>query len=774
MLIPVVYPPPDTSPPPKFTSPDVPEPPAPPGPPAPSGAPQGDVPRALYLARVLGLCAFPVGVVLAGVGVLLKVDQARETLLSLDVGSVQTALLVAAFALWLLLSWYTSRLLLDRRFKPDTLGECTHPRFAEGLRRWLPRSLVLGGGLPIAAFFLLQSRERLIGVALLLVTAGLYLFVWKRRQWLLKLGDETFIARLLCLDARRDAMAAMAREDRMSTPSRALVAIVLLMQWALFVALLVWPEATARAFGSPALVLLAMGSWTVFGGILLTYAAKALIRIPLTALPLLLFLGFSSCNDNHRVADPERSAPAAVSPRQPTDAWLQTWLRTVGADGKRPLVIVAVSGGASRAAYWGSGALARLQALGEEQGVNFADSVFAISGTSGGALGAATFVAALDARRQAADAATCTPWALVRDFTGRDHLSTPVGYMLYPDLAQRFVPIPFDGADRSLALENVWTRDWPRALASQCPPGAKSLPNPWSQSLTVMRGRVNDGQWLPLLSLNTSALSRGQRVYQSDFLMPAADGIDLFDPALGLEIDRLTLAQAVHNSARFPYISPSGAVLFQEPHKDPDTGDVGRTWDRLGDGGYVESSATLALSDLLRDLEAGGRLKTCKPEDDCARQGILDRSRLRLLLLVNSPSQVDDWLCRDAPTAADAPPQDGRRYRATHMGLDELAAPAQGILNSNSARARDSAVDLIKRVGGCGQVAELRLPAVPGQRPPSMNWMLNAASRQQIDAALLDQRGTSDTAAAPAQVQLGLHLRQAKMWLLQMKSATGS
>lgn len=768
MLIPVVYPPPDNSPPPKFTPPDAPEPP-PPAPPETDTRPVGDVPRMLYLARVLGLCAFPVGVVVAGVIVLLKLDQARETLLSLEVGSVQTALLVFAFALWLMLSWYTSRLLLDRRFKPDTLGECTHPRFAEQLRRWLPRSLVLGGGLPIAAFFLMQSRERLIGAGLLIVTAGLYVFVCKRRQWLLQLGDHAFLARLLCLDVRRDAIAAMAREDRMSMPSRALVAVVLVLQWVLFIALLIWPEATARAFGSPALVLLAMGSWTVFGGILLTYAAKALIRIPLTVLPLLLFLGFAPFNDNHRVADPERSAPTPVTPRQPTDAWLQAWLRTVGADGKRPLVLVAVSGGASRAAYWGSGALARLQALGEEQGVNFADSVFAISGTSGGALGAATFVAALDARRQAADAATCTPWNLVRDFTGRDHLATPVGHLLYPDLVQRFVPIPFHGADRSLALEDVWTRDWPRALASQCPPGAKPLANPWNQSLTVLRTRATETQWLPLLALNTSALSRGQRVYQTDFLMPAADGIDLFDPAIGLEIDRLTLAQAVHNSARFPYISPSGAVLFQEPHRDPDTGDVGLVWDRLGDGGYVESSATLTLSDLLRDLEAGGKLKNCKPEDDCARQGILDRSRLRLLLLVNSPSKVDDWLCRDAPTAADAPPQDGRRYRATRIGLDELVGPAQGVLNSNDARGRDSAVDLIKRIGGCGQVAELRLPAVPDQRPPSMNWMLNAASRAQIDAFLLEQRAAPDAAAAPAQTQLGLHLRQAKAWLLQMK-----
>lgn len=90
-------------------------------------------------------------------------------------------------------------------------------------------------------------------------------------------------------------------------------------------------------------------------------------------------------------------------------------------------------------------------------------------------------------------------------------------------------------------------------------------------------------------------------------------------------------------------------MVFQEPHRDAEHDDVGPVWDRLGDGGYVESSATLALTDLLRDLEASGRLKACKPEDDCAAQGILDRARVRLLLLVNSPSKVEDWLCRDAP-----------------------------------------------------------------------------------------------------------------------------
>jgi hypothetical protein len=778
MLIPVVYPPREPTPPPQFSPPPPPkpeEPSTPPGPPEPPAeppapsAPEGDVPWMLYLLRVLWLCAFPVGIVIAGVAVLLGLDQAQETLLSLEVGSVQTAVLVAAFGLWLLLAWYTSRLLLDRRFKPDSLGECVNPRFAQALRRWLPRGLIVGGGLPIALFFLLQPRERFIGVALLAVTAGLSLFVWRRRAWLLKLGADSALARWLCLDGRRDAIALMEREDRMGTPSRVLIVLVVLLQWAIFAALLAWPEATARAIGSPALVLLAMGSWIVFGGIGLTYAPKALFGYPLTALPLLLFIAFAPLNDNHRVADPHRSARTSVAARLPADAWLQNWLRTVGADGKRPLVLVAVAGGASRAAYWGGASLARLQELGEQQGVNFADSVFAISGTSGGALGAASFVAAVDARRQAVDSANCTPWKLVRDFTGRDHLATPVGDMLYPDLMQRFLPVAIAGADRSLGLEQVWARDWPRALAQQCPLRPTAHANPWAESLTALHARATEAEWLPLLALNTAALERGQRVYQADFVLPTSDGIDLLDPSLGLDVERITLAQAVHNSARFPYISPAAAVLFKEAHRDEEAGDVGRVWDRLGDGGYVEASGTLMLSDLVRDLEAAGRLRVCKPDEDCAAQGILDRSRLRLLLLANSSSEVDDWLCRDAPQAADAQPLDGRRYRATHMNLHELVAPPRGILNSNSGRARDSAVELIKRIGGCGQVAELRLPAVKGQRPPSMNWMLNSASRDFIDAALQEKLPVTDASVGPAQAQLAAHLRQAKGWMLLMK-----
>lgn len=773
MLIPVVYPPHEGPPsnepkgpllPPGFEAPPPPPPPPPPAGAGPAGP--GDVPRLLYLLRALWLCAFSVGLVLAGTLVLVAVPQANEALLSLDSGWSQTLALIVAFKLWLLLAWYTCRLLLDRRFKADTLGECSHPGFATALRRWLPRALILIGGLPVSGFFLLQDHERWIGGVLLLVTAGLFVFVVQRRRWLARLPRGSALARWLALDSRAQAIAELSREDRLSGVSRSLILLILVAQWSVLAGLMTWPEATARALGAPALVLLALGSWIVFGAVFLTYLPKVYLRVPLTALPLLLFVLAAPFNDNHIVADPQASAPGVNPPRPGADAWLQQWLRTAGTE--RPLVLVAVAGGASRAAYWGSASLARLQALGEQQGVNFADHVFAISGTSGGALAAATFVTALDARRAAAQPERCSPWALTRAFTGLDHLATPLGLMLYPDLLQRFIPSAFPSLDRSRGLEDVWERDWARVLQRQCAPKVPGA-NPWREPFGALPARAGAKGWLPLLSLNTAALGRGQRVYQAHYRLYNGDGLDLFDPSLDLEVDHLSLAQAVHNSARFPYISPAGAVKFKTPHGDSEHDDDGEVWDRLGDGGYVEASATLALVDLLKELEATGMLRDCKPGDDCSQ--VLDRRRLRLLLLVNAPARTRDWLCRDAPRGADIAPVDAQRRQARSMALPELVAPPAGILASNSARGQDATVELIKKVGGCGQVAELRLPKFKTERDPSMNWMLNPASRARIDAALLEQTQTEDPWGRDAQNQLAVQLQKAKAWLPLMRPA---
>ena len=179
-----------------------------------------------------------------------------------------------------------------------------------------------------------------------------------------------------------------------------------------------------RALGAPALVLFALGSWVVFGAVVLTYLPKVYLRVPLTPLPLVLFVLFAPLNDNHIVGRAGPGTIAGNAPRLGLDVWLQQWLAGPGADGKRPLVLVAVAGGASRAAYRAARGAGAAE-LGEQENVNFADSVFTISGTSGGALGASTFVAALDARRRATDARPARPGSSPAPSPARDHLAHP-------------------------------------------------------------------------------------------------------------------------------------------------------------------------------------------------------------------------------------------------------------------------------------------------------------------------------------------------------------
>ncbi len=711
-----------------------------------------DVPRLLYLIRLLWLCFFPVFTVLAGVAFLLTVEQAREAMLSLDSGSfaqTQVLSLLAALLFWVFLAWYTCRLLLDRRFVPDTLGNCTHPGFSLGLQKWLPRLLILGGGLPIAAFFIKRSELRMVGVALAALTLAFFAFAVLRRTLLLKLGIESRLARWLVLDGRRSAIQNFAKVDALPQLSIAVLGVCLLLSWALMAVIVLQDEYAARWLGSAALVLFALGAWTLFGGIVLTYLPKTRGWLVLTWLPLPLWLGFSALNENHPVASGGDKA-AINAPRPAADERFTAWLKArpePDSANKAPVILVAVAGGASRAAYWGSTALALLETNpvhGRSSG--FADRVFAISGTSGGALAAASFVAALDARTHAARPNSCDLPTLTRDFTGRDHLATAVAYMLFPDLVQRFLPVAIDRLDRSRALEQVWTRDWQDAVRNICAPNG-AIDNPFSAPFTALQARATAEHPLPLLALNSTALGRGQRIYQADYRLPSGGGIDLLGDDPTLAVSQLTLAQAVHNSARFPYISPAGVV------KNPQ----GKVWDRLGDGGYIEASGTLALLDLLGELRA---------------QGLLEGVPLRLVLLGNAPSKLSDWLCvaddkvTGKETGKNNPePHDQRRALPHPMAQAELLAPAVGMLETNSARALTSTLELIKQVGGCQHVAELRLPYRADLAAPSMNWMLNAASRKQIDEALGGLALPSDPEAEAAQQQLQQQMGLARAWL---------
>jgi hypothetical protein len=351
-------------------------------------------------------------------------------------------------------------------------------------------------------------------------------------------------------------------------------------------------------------------------------------------------------------------------------------------------------------------------------------------------------------------------------FTGRDHLSTLLGFLLFPDLLQRILPFPWRFWDRSRGLEEVWVNDWDELLRA-CGLDAASVRNPWSDALTALSARGDASRQLPVLALNSTALGAGQQVLQASFSLPRPDVFDVLDRRLAT--DSLTLAQAVHNSARFPYLSPAGVVRLK----------TRKVWDRLGDGAYVEASGALMLSQIIQVLSDENLIREDRAPGDRAdrrscRENLADcyirRSQIRILVLDNTPTDGSAYLCgRPGPgrdVASSLVQNVPRKGRAVWPPGAEVWSPPRGAFGTREGRGLSAAVDLRSWADGCtAHFAELRLPQPPDRvQPPSMNWMLSRASRDQIDAVLASPGTGNPEQPLDPHTLLGLNLDIVRAW----------
>jgi hypothetical protein len=127
-------------------------------------------------------------------------------------------------------------------------------------------------------------------------------------------------------------------------------------------------------------------------------------------------------------------------------------------EGPVPMLIVATAGGGIRAAYWTAEILEKLagdfekeDGFKEEGGVR--PYLFAISGVSGGSVGAAAFEAALAERDEPtchAGGATCP---LATTFLTADFLAPALANLVFVDAPSLFLP-DLGQIDRGTALEN--------------------------------------------------------------------------------------------------------------------------------------------------------------------------------------------------------------------------------------------------------------------------------------------------------------------------------
>jgi hypothetical protein len=303
-------------------------------------------------------------------------------------------------------------------------------------------------------------------------------------------------------------------------------------------------------------------------------------------------LAAAGISPQHMAARPP--GPAAATPRRETlEAYIQHWLddrreemarRAEGDDRPYPIYIVAAPGGGIRAAYWTAGVLGALQ----DQDRSFARHVLAISGVSGGSVGAGVFAAlARSGCNPASDASstpTANPTATCRaaaaKILGSDLLAPAIYSMFSHDLVSgNFSSLP----DRATALEQAMEASWGKVMNTDT----------LEQSFDAMWDPDSRAK-VPGLFFNVTNAGSGERLVLGPASMAPGDALPS-SPQRILEDKSFRLSTAMVLGARFPFVSPEGSIRGENA-------DGTHATLRLVDGGLSDNSGLEAISTILKTL----------------------------------------------------------------------------------------------------------------------------------------------------------------------------
>jgi hypothetical protein len=452
------------------------------------------------------------------------------------------------------------------------------------------------------------------------------------------------------------------------------------------------PVAPAQSMGPAAVVLLALATIIPVMVVLIQLGHEARIA----TVPSLFALAFvcSFYSDNHQVRLLSAAVPHRLDVKQTFDRWRTDLApRQYGV----PIIFVVSQGGASRAGYWTGDALSVLE---QQTGGDFSRHVFAISSISGGSLGAAGFLAAI--HDQPGLAAAGRLRARVACFTEQDYLSPALGGLLFPDLIQRFNPLPgVRLPDRARALEVGWEAGWGKTCDGA---GAGVNSGRMGQGFLGLWDRPS-GPWLPMLMVGGVTLETGHPLITSSMALssaatPFVDADDFHDVA-GRDV---RLSTAILNGARFPYISPGGTLPKDRGH--------------IVDGGYFDATGVEAVRELALSMFKPGNQLTA------ARDG---RPEIALrpvyLLLLNGEA---------SPASNPA------------KAAQDLMGPLRGLFHSREAHGALLRRNLLTATPGVpgrdGEVITISLcDAVP------MDWALSEVATQTLRRDVtLDRAATKD------------------------------
>ena len=335
----------------------------------------------------------------------------------------------------------------------------------------------------------------------------------------------------------------------------------------------IWsPVSFGSLLGAGAVVFLGLGSIIPVGTYLVSLAREN--GFPVVGFLLLLAIVFSPFNDNHHVREIEGETANTAS--QTLEQSLQNWLKQ--RDETKPMVLVATAGGGLRASYWTGVVMGRFQDLIP----GFNQQVFAVSGVSGGSVGAVFYNGALTndtACAKGGNANGCFENNLL-DAIGQDYLAATATSMLYGDLIQRFLPFPLF-SDRAAALEESWEAGFDKTYNDPDCGLSKSF-------TSFYPGGACSKGWLPRLLINGTYEETGRRLLTTNFKVQPEIFLDTSDFYALNEQNSIRASTAGLNSARFTYVSPAGTFGDKTGH--------------VIDGGYFENYGADTLTNLLEWL----------------------------------------------------------------------------------------------------------------------------------------------------------------------------
>jgi len=424
-----------------------------------------------------------------------------------------------------------------------------------------------------------------------------------------------------------------------------------------------------------------------------------------------------------------------------------------------PMLIVATAGGGIRAAYWTATIFERLEAdlsrdkLGQPPGKEISTEnltrnlLFAISGVSGGSVGAAAYAAAVQAHEAGGGAVHPT------DYLKVDFLAPGLASMAFIDGPSNLLP-DLGQIDRGKALELGFE------YASRIPGDKDGLA---SHAFLSFFPAIDDTHkprsWRPALLFNATHQETGRRMITSHIKIERDVFFDSYDALQVLESD-LRLSTAAHNSARFTYISPAGNLRSATDPK--------RNKGYVIDGGYFENYgaetalelANKAINAIDPKHENKVKLVVLQISSDPALKQ--NRTRVRVQSEDDGSCSVSNFGAGD-DNYLDLTSDEGEEGYVLSY-LNELTAPLIGIMSVREAHGTIAADELAASICPGGRKIERQAPnedvtaSIPKYNPlhfshlamcktstlggeglvPPLGWVLSDQTRSKFKDVLKD------------------------------------